>query len=76
VHFKLTKFVAVLFRCSPGELATSSRGESVVFCFLADGGEPAGEPAEEPAEEPVGDGPKSNSFRFFGVVVCDDPLVL
>jgi hypothetical protein len=72
VHFKLTKFVAILFRCSPGELATSSRGESVVFCFLADGGEPAG----EPVEEPVGDGPKSKSFLFFGVVVCDDPLVL
>jgi hypothetical protein len=64
--------VAVLFRCRPGELATSSRGESAVFCFLAD----RGEPAEEPAEEPAGDEPKSNSFRFFGVVVCDDPLEL
>jgi hypothetical protein len=66
VHFKLTKFLTVLFRCSPGELAALPRGESVVFCFLADGG--------EPAEEPARDKSKSNWFGLFGVVVRDDPL--
>jgi hypothetical protein len=65
MHFKLTKVLTALFRCSPGELAALSRGESVVFCFLAGGELEGGESA--------GDEPKSNGFSFFGVVVRDTP---
>jgi hypothetical protein len=65
---KLTKILAVVFRYSLGELAALPRGESVVFCFLVDEG--------EPAEESAGDEPKLNGFSFSGVVVRDDPLVL
>jgi hypothetical protein len=64
VHFKLTKVLTGWLRHNTGELAALSRGESVVFCSLADAGEPAG------------DEYKSDNCGFFGAMARGDPLVL